>query len=1248
VETWLGELGLGGFTLRWADDIEVRVTAGEAERMFGTQIDLYRTDGKVFYANPTDIVIPDAVSSYISGVLGFFNYSGIVHHTTTADGRTVLIPADLYDYYDFADMYQAGVNASGVNIGIVGEVGTGRDNGGAVNVQDIQAFWNNFSVPYSTVTLHMIAGSNFTYYGNSEEAMLDIEMTGVTAHYANITIVEDNDDAKDMATQYYDVWHYLVTDLNPDVISSSDDLPESATNTTIRDALHDLLSQAAEKEITIVAASGDEGKNGLLYPSADPLIATVGGVQNSLNSSTPGVAGQTGWSLSSGGPYPYYPKPEYQTQGRVATPSNSTFRDVPDIAFPAVDIAYFMSATPAPGENQSQFRVNGTSAAAPLFAGLVADAVAFRGQRLGFINPYLYSLGYSSDDWYQAFNDVTTGDNGYPAGTGWDYVTGIGTPDAWNLVRDLKYVVNFTETGLPNGTYWYATLGTAGGLSGWSYYKTHTVNPASGAGTGYQVNLTVRYGSGTDGPYDVYLNSHSRTDFEDVRFTASDGSTLLPYWIESYVAGVSAKVWVKVSADISSAPVTIYLYYGNPGSSSASDGKDTFLVFDDFNSGTSLNSTIWSVGAGSWSVSGGKATGSNSGNMIFYTQGSYQDARVRLNGTCNSGADDLDLLGRYQDSSNWYDLYTTYYYTSNNIYVEKQIGGSFSFISSAKSDNLGSRGTYHIRDFEVAGSHLQGTVDDLSSAFVSATDTSISNYGKWGVRGWSAGSISIDWIFISKYVQTEPTQGSWSSEVYVSSAQLTSNSSSIFFFNVAGGSRNWSAQAVVNVGGGTQYYSSPSGGSIVVPDTSVVNVTYYAEYYLSMSMNPDGSGSVSPSSGWHDSGDYVALTATDGEHYYFTDWAGSGCSSYTGNSSWYLIQMFSPVNETANFARKSYLDLESLPQSGVSLTGGGWYKPGTNVNVSATAPYPQYDFHYWTGPAYSGNSSSFTFMISSNCTETATFYVQLAMASSPPEGGSTTPGTGSYYYYPGSPVQISASPNQLYNFSHWSGDYFGYDSPHNFNINAPTSVTANFDVYLSLSVNPSNGGYLNVTSGYKPYNSDVTVMANSSSSYSFDKWSGDYTGSDNPHTFTMGAPINVTANFYLQQQQYYLTMKTGGSGRGTVSPSSGWHNASEVVQITATPAQGCYSFQNWQGLGNGNYTGTNNPAYVTMNGNITETGRFINGCRPIGGAAAPALLDDPFGIQLMLPLLLVVMTRRGQGVSRFPSSRRPSLAYGRV
>jgi Divergent InlB B-repeat domain len=90
------------------------------------------------------------------------------------------------------------------------------------------------------------------------------------------------------------------------------------------------------------------------------------------------------------------------------------------------------------------------------------------------------------------------------------------------------------------------------------------------------------------------------------------------------------------------------------------------------------------------------------------------------------------------------------------------------------------------------------------------------------------------------------------------------------------------------------------------------------------------------------------------------------------------------------------------------------------------------------------------------------------------------------------------------------------------------------------------------------------------------------------HTVVPTTNTTYTATF---KKQYYLTM-TRGTG-GTVRPTSGWRNSGASVSISAVPADG-YSFSSWTGSGSGSYSGTNNPASITMGGPITQTATFIH------------------------------------------------------
>lgn len=91
----------------------------------------------------------------------------------------------------------------------------------------------------------------------------------------------------------------------------------------------------------------------------------------------------------------------------------------------------------------------------------------------------------------------------------------------------------------------------------------------------------------------ILLNTGSQPDFKDIRFTAADSQTLIPYYVENIVAGVYAKIWVKVP-QIPAGGTVVYLYYGNKDAADLSDPEDVFLFYDDF-SADKLDEKKWQV-----------------------------------------------------------------------------------------------------------------------------------------------------------------------------------------------------------------------------------------------------------------------------------------------------------------------------------------------------------------------------------------------------------------------------------------------------------------------------------------------------------------------------------------------------------------------------------------------------------------------------------------------------------------------------
>lgn len=127
-----------------------------------------------------------------------------------------------------------------------------------------------------------------------------------------------------------------------------------------------------------------------------------------------------------------------------------------------------------------------------------------------------------------------------------------------------------------------------GWLSGWAYGYPQPVNAGSGSGTDYRVEFDLTMAG---------LNSHARSDFGDVRFTASDGTTQLSYFLQSYVSGISAVFIVRIPSDLSTNGTTVWVYYGNASATTTSNEAATYLFFDDATSDKRSSYTTRQLGA---------------------------------------------------------------------------------------------------------------------------------------------------------------------------------------------------------------------------------------------------------------------------------------------------------------------------------------------------------------------------------------------------------------------------------------------------------------------------------------------------------------------------------------------------------------------------------------------------------------------------------------------------------------------------
>ena len=117
-----------------------------------------------------------------------------------------------------------------------------------------------------------------------------------------------------------------------------------------------------------------------------------------------------------------------------------------------------------------------------------------------------------------------------------------------------------------------------GWLDGWLYCSSVTVSSVGTVVSNFQVKISL---NNTD---NSSVFQYAKTDASDIRITGSDGTSLIPFWIENWTAGTSASIWAKVPSIPASGTTTLFIYYGNQSATSLSSGNNTFDFFDDFES----------------------------------------------------------------------------------------------------------------------------------------------------------------------------------------------------------------------------------------------------------------------------------------------------------------------------------------------------------------------------------------------------------------------------------------------------------------------------------------------------------------------------------------------------------------------------------------------------------------------------------------------------------------------------------------
>jgi kumamolisin len=416
-------------------------TIGAMQKAFDTTLVHKTSDAATYRIREGNISLPSELSGKIQAVLGLDNrpqaqpHFRIAHEKSSrvAQGGGFATPQVRaqgnisYTPVQVAQLYQFPANASGAGqtIGIL-------ELGGGYRTADLKAYFKTLGQSAPKVTAVLVDGaknSPSTASSADGEVMLDIEVSAAVAPGANIAVYftpnTDQGFLDGLDAAIHD------TTNKPSVISISWGSAEANWTQQAMTALDSACQSAAALGISITVAAGDNGSsdggtgNNVDFPSSSPHVLACGGTKLVGSGST--ISSEVVWNeetsnegATGGGVSNVFPLPSWQANSNVPAPSNSAGgRGVPDVCG---------NADPSTGYtirvDGQTLVIGGTSAVAPLWAGLIAVANQQNGKTAGFLQPQIYAAKAKS-----GFRDITSGNNGsFKAGPGWDACTGLGSP----------------------------------------------------------------------------------------------------------------------------------------------------------------------------------------------------------------------------------------------------------------------------------------------------------------------------------------------------------------------------------------------------------------------------------------------------------------------------------------------------------------------------------------------------------------------------------------------------------------------------------------------------------------------------------------------------------------------------------------------------------------------------------------------------------------------------------------------------
>ena len=379
-----------------------------------------------------ELSLPESLHPHVMAVLGLDDRPvarAQFRRSPRAGTDGAFTPVQVADLYAFPD----DASGAGQTIALI-------ELGGGYSEDDVQAYFQGLNLPAPALSAVAVDGGANQPGGDADgEVMLDIEVAAAVAPGAKVVVYF----APNTDQGFHDAIAQATHDSAnaPHILSISWGGSEDSWTEQARQAMDAALQDAAALGITVTVACGDNGaddgagdkKLHVDFPAASAWVLACGGTR--LQASGSAITSERVWNelpsnegATGGGVSRYFALPDYQKEAGVPAQPETKFagRGVPDVSGDADPTSGYIVRV-----DGQQSVIGGTSAVAPLWAGLIAVLNQRRGAPLGFVNPLLYQAA-------SAFRDIVNGNNGYyDAAVGWDPCTGLGSPNGMALAQTL-------------------------------------------------------------------------------------------------------------------------------------------------------------------------------------------------------------------------------------------------------------------------------------------------------------------------------------------------------------------------------------------------------------------------------------------------------------------------------------------------------------------------------------------------------------------------------------------------------------------------------------------------------------------------------------------------------------------------------------------------------------------------------------------------------------------------------------------